>query len=50
MEKEVKKRKKKYGILKWIFDEIRDAIVFAVVWRTVFFVPRMIIRFFRNIY
>ncbi|PUB10130.1 hypothetical protein [Paenisporosarcina sp. OV554] len=50
MKKEVKIRKKKEGILKWIFDEIRDSVMFEVAWRILFFIPRMIILFIRNLF
>lgn len=50
MKKEEKKAKKKDRILKGVLVEIRDSILFEVVWRILFFIPRMVIRLVKDIF
>lgn len=48
MKKEQKKRKD--GFLKDILIEIRDSILFEVLWNILMFIPRMLLRLLKNIF
>jgi hypothetical protein len=38
------------GIFKYILFEIRDSILFELVWNILMFIPRMMIRLIKNIF
>ncbi|QOR64807.1 hypothetical protein IM538_13170 [Cytobacillus suaedae] len=44
------KKKRIVGFLKDILDEIVGSIIFAVAWKIIMFIPRMIIRLISNIW
>jgi hypothetical protein len=48
----IRKEKKngKGGIFKDILIDIRDSILFELVWNTLLFIPRMMIRLIKNIF
>ncbi|MET3321526.1 UNVERIFIED_ORG: hypothetical protein ABIC97_004629 [Peribacillus simplex] len=48
----IKKEKKngQCGIFKDILIEIRDSILFELVWNILMFIPRMMIRLIKNIF
>lgn len=41
---------RKGGFLKDILIEIRDSILFELVWNILIFIPRMIVRLIKNIF
>jgi hypothetical protein len=43
-------KEKLNGFLKDILDEIVGSIIFAVAWKIIMFIPRMIIRLISNIW
>jgi len=45
-----KKVKEKESIPRAIFNEIRDSIIFEIVWGIILFIPRVVIRIIRNLY
>lgn len=48
----IRKEKKngRDGIFRDILIEIRDSILFGIVWNILMFIPRMVIRLIKNIY
>ncbi|MBP3951850.1 hypothetical protein [Bacillus suaedae] len=48
MNKETTRKQKQPGVLKCILIEIRDSIIFEIIWSIVTFIPRTIIRVIRN--
>lgn len=47
---EMKKEKSQEGFFKNILNEIRNSILFELIWSILLFIPRMIIRLIKNIY
>lgn len=45
----MKKEKSQEGFFKNILNEIRNSILFELIWSILLFIPRMIIRLIRNI-
>ncbi|WP_019415713.1 hypothetical protein [Paenisporosarcina sp. TG20] len=48
MEKENNRDNKKENFISSIFAEIRDSILFDVAWRSILFIPRIIMSIFKN--
>ncbi|MGM7700351.1 hypothetical protein ACSVDE_01430 [Pseudalkalibacillus sp. Hm43] len=43
-----RKKRKEEGFLSWLKDEIRDFIFGSILFRIILFIPRMIIRLFKE--
>ena len=48
--KEKEKKNDKGGIFKDILIEIRDSILFEIVWNIIMLIPRMVFRLIKNIF